>query len=253
MKKFRKPLIFTLCLLPAALIGGWFTAQSLLLSMDEALIAEAIRQLGSREALIAVTVVQTVIYAVVCGFLGYVISEKIGLMRPIGFEKAKTVRVILISAVCGIVFSLDAWTFAKWIPLLGESYAAAGSFDAATWISSILYGGIIEEVMLRLFVMSLLALIGWKLFFRKETAAPQEILIGANIIAALLFAAGHLPATAMTFGSLTPLLVLRCFLLNGAAGLVFGRLYRRYGIQYAMLSHALFHIVSKSIWLIFIP
>ncbi len=253
MKKFRKPLIFTLCLLPAALIGGWFAARSLLSSMDEALIAEAIRRLGSMEALIAVTVLQTVIYAAVCGFLGYVISEKIGLMRPIGFEKAKALRVILISTVCGIVLSLDAWTFAKWVPLLGESYAAAGSFDAATWISSILYGGIIEEVMLRLFMMSLLAFIGWKLVFRKEPAAPQKVLIGADIIAALLFAAGHLPATAMTFGSLTPLLVLRCFLLNGAAGLVFGRLYRRYGIQYAMLSHALFHIISKSIWLVFIP
>ena len=253
MKKLRKPLILTLCLLPVALIGGWFAARSLLASMDEALIAEAIRQLGSLEVLQAVTVVQTVIYAAVCGFFGYIFSEKTGLMRPLGFEKAKVLRVILFSAVCGIVFSLDAWTFAKWIPQLAGSYAAAGSFDASVWISAVLYGGIIEEVMLRLFMMSLLALIGWKLFFRKETEAPQKVLIGANIIAALLFAAGHLPATAMTFGSLTPLLVFRCFLMNGAAGLVFGRFYRRYGIQYAMLSHALFHIVSKSIWLAFVP
>ena len=27
-------------------------------------------------------------------------------------------------------------------------------------------------------------------------------------------------------------------------------LYRKYGIQYAMLCHALFHIVSKTIWLV---
>ena len=26
MKKFKKPLLFTLCLLPVALIAGWFTA-----------------------------------------------------------------------------------------------------------------------------------------------------------------------------------------------------------------------------------
>lgn len=56
---------------------------------------------------------------------------------------------------------------------------------------------------------------------------------------------------AFFFGGLTPLLVVRCFLLNGAFGLVFGWLYRKYGIQYAMLSHALLHIVSKTIWLIF--
>lgn len=49
-----------------------------------------------------------------------------------------------------------------------------------------------------------------------------------------------------------PLLLLRCFLLNGGFGLMFGRIYRKYGIQYAMVSHAVLHIVSKSIWLIFI-
>ena len=53
------------------------------------------------------------------------------------------------------------------------------------------------------------------------------------------------------FGALTPLILVRCFLLNGGFGLVFGRLYRKYGIQYAMLSHALLHIVSKLIWTVF--
>ena len=69
--------------------------------------------------------------------------------------------------------------------------------------------------------------------------------------AALLFAAGHLPATVGIFGTLTPPVLVRCFLLNGGFGLVFGRLYRRCGIQYAMLSHAVLHIVSKLIWTIF--
>ena len=55
------------------------------------------------------------------------------------------------------------------------------------------------------------------------------------------------------FGELTPMLLLRCFLLNGAAGLLFGRFYRKYGIQYAILAHMLFHLVSRTIWLIAIP
>lgn len=42
------------------------------------------------------------------------------------------------------------------------------------------------------------------------------------------------------------------FLLNGGFGLLFGWLYRKYGIQYSMLSHALLHIVSKMIWILFI-
>ena len=253
MKKLRKPLIFTLCLLPIALLGGYFTAKMSLAGMDGTMVEEAIRQLGSREALIAVVVAQTILYALVCGFFGYILAEKIGLMRPFRFRKAETLRVVLISLFCGALFSLDAWTFGKWIPEVGASYAAAGRFDLTVWIASVLYGGVIEEVMMRLFVMSLLAFLGWKLFCRKDSTVPVKVLICANILAALLFAAGHLPATVLSFGRLTPLIVFRCFLLNGAWGLLFGRFYRRYGIQYAMLAHILFHLVSRSIWLAVLP
>ena len=47
-------------------------------------------------------------------------------------------------------------------------------------------------------------------------------------------------------------LLFRCFLLNGGFGLIFGRLYRKYGIIYAMMAHALFHVVCKSVWMAFI-
>ena len=91
----------------------------------------------------------------------------------------------------------------------------------------------------------------WKLFFRSREAVPAGVLVAANAIAALMFAAGHLPATALLFGGLTPMLLFRCFLLNGGFGLLFGRIYRKYGIQYAMVAHALAHIVSKLIWFLF--
>jgi hypothetical protein len=48
------------------------------------------------------------------------------------------------------------------------------------------------------------------------------------------------------------MLLVRCFLLNGVGGLWFGRLYRKYGLSYAMLAHALFHVVSDVIWAAFI-
>ena len=250
MKTWKKALLFALCLLPVGLIGGWFTAEMTLAAVDPVLLEEAVRSAGSLEVVKAVSVASSVLYAVVLGFFGYILSEKIGLMRPFRFEKATLIRVLLISAACGAVFSLDAWTFGNWIPQLKASYAAAGSFDAGVWIASILYGGVVEEVMIRLFLMSGLSLLGWKLFFRQEAAVPVKVLVAANILSALAFAAGHLPVTAQTFGGLTPLLIFRCFLMNGAAGLLFGRFYRKYGIQYAMLAHMLFHLVSRTIWLI---
>ena len=133
-------------------------------------------------------------------------------------QKTTLIRVLLISAFGGAILSLDAWTFANWIPQLKDSYTAAGSFDVTTWIASILYGGVTEEIMIRLFLMSGLALLGWKLFFRSEEQVPIKVLVIANILSALVFAAGHLPVTAQTFGTLTPLLLLRCFLLNAQPG-----------------------------------
>ena len=117
-------------------------------------------------------------------------------------------------------------------------------------MASVTYGGVIEEVMLRLFFMSLIAYI-LNIVFNKNREITNTILIVANIISALLFAAGHLPATIMTIG-LTPMILFRCFLLNGGIGLQFGRLYRKYGIYYAMLAHAGCHILSKIIWIIFV-
>ncbi len=253
MSRFKKALLFALALLPVAVIGGYFAAACSVASVDPALLEDAIHQVGSREAVILASTVQPVILAMLCAFFGYILSDMLGLMGPLRFVKAPLLRVVVISLLCGGILSLDAWTFARWIPALKDSYASAGSFDSATWLASILYGGVIEELMMRLFLMSLLAFWGWKLFCRRSVTVPAGVLIGANVISALAFAAAHLPATAATFGELTPLLLLRCFLLNGAFGLLFGRFYRRYGIQYAMLAHALLHIVSRTVWLVFIP
>ena len=250
MSRTKRALLFTLALLPVALVAGFFAARYTLKLVDPALLQQAVAQLGGETALLAITVIQTVLYALVCGFFGYLLSDRIGLIRPFRFAKKPLFITLAVSLVAGAVLSLDAWTFGRWIPEIGASYAAAGTFDADTWIGSILYGGIIEEVMIRLFFMSLIAFLIWKIFFKKRETVPTGVLIAANVAAALLFAVGHIPATRMTFGALTPLLLLRCFLLNGAFGMLFGRLYRKYGIRYAMLSHLLLHIVSRTIWLI---
>lgn len=249
MRKFKRPLLFSLALLPVAIVGAYFSTVMVFDSiMEPSQLDEAVRQVGSRELLTVISCIQPVVLTLLCGFFGYILSEKVGLMRPFRFEKKPLLIALILSLSGGALMSLDAWTFAQFIP--GLDYHDAGRFDLPTWISSVLYGGITEEVMMRLFLMSLLALLMWKIFFRKRNSVPTGAFVAANVIAALLFAAGHLPVTAVTFGALTPLLLLRCFLLNGAFGLLFGRLYRQYGIQYAMLSHMLLHAVSRTIWII---
>ncbi len=252
METFKKALLFCLALLPIAILGGLFTGLYQIDLYSVKIIDQAIAQLGSKEMLIVVSVIQVCMYTVVCGVIGYIFSEKIGLMKSFKFEKFAIINVILLTVVMGVIFSLDYWIFGS-----AEQLIQTATKDGLTiygTLAAVLYGGVIEEVMLRLFVMSFFVFVLWKMFFRKKPKEeiPQGIFITANVIAALLFAVGHLPATIIAFGKLTPLILLRCLLLNGGFGFAFGWVYQKYGIQCAMLSHMGVHIISRFIWVIFI-
>lgn len=248
----KKAVRFTLILLPVAALAGLFTGMYTFEAYTDDVRQQILAQVNSYSKFLFTTTLQSALYAAVCGFLGHLLAQKIGLIRKFSFEKSKLLPTLAATLVCGVLFSLDYWTFAKWIPQLAETYSSLVTVE--NFLSSVLYGGVIEEVLMRLFLMSLFVFLGWKLFFRKNDRVhiPEGVFVAANILTAMLFAAGHLPATVSLFGDLTPLIVFRCFLLNGGLGLVFGRLYRKYGIQYAMLCHAGCHIISKAIWILFI-
>jgi membrane protease YdiL (CAAX protease family) len=98
------------------------------------------------------------------------------------------------------------------------------------------YGGIAEEIQLRLFVMSLLAWLG-KFISKTPEGKPTDIIFWlANILAAVLFGLGHLPAVSFLI-PLTPLVIARTVVLNGLLGIVFGWLYWKRGLESAMVSH----------------
>lgn len=252
MSRIKKAFIFSLSLLPFAILGGYFVTLYQIDMYDQTTMDAIISQAGSVSNLVMISVIQTVLYACILGFFGYLLSDRIGLMKPLHLEKNACIRTVGWSVVFGILFSLDYWTFGKWIPKLDVSNTTATALTINGWLGSILYGGVIEEIIMRLFFMSLLAWIGWKVFFRKKGTPPAGVILVANVLAALLFAAGHLPATIAFFGELTPLLLFRCFLLNGSFGIFFGWLYRKYGIQYAIIGHAMLHIVSKTVWVLFL-
>lgn len=252
MTKFKKPLLFALSLVPFAIIAGIFVGYYQMETVSEDIIQQAVAQLGSIELLIVVTVVQTVGYALFCGFFGYILAEKLGLMKSFSLAKKSIVITLIISVIGGIIFALDYWTFGNIVKEIQTVNSLGLSVNS--FITSVLYGGIIEEIMLRLFFMSLIAFIIWKLFYKKykKENIPTVVFVIANVVSAVVFATSHLPATIALFGTLTPVLLFRCFLLNGGFGLVFGYLYRKFGLQYSIIAHATFHVVSKLIWIIFI-
>ncbi|MBQ9546525.1 MAG: CPBP family intramembrane metalloprotease [Bacteroidales bacterium] len=248
-QSWREVLRFAIWILPIAAIGGYCSGRYVLLTYTPELRQAILEQIGSAEMFAATTAAQSVIYALIAGVLGYIIAKKIGLLRPFGFHWKELRTTLLITLISGIVLAADYWTFSAAIPNGRDNYEILYK-NADNWIASILYGGVVEEVMMRLFVMSLAAWVLWKLAARDKEQVPTGLLIAANVISATLFAAGHLPTAASMYGELSPLIVTRIMLLNGVFGLVFGWLYRTKGIQYAMTAHAGTHIVSKLIWLL---
>jgi membrane protease YdiL (CAAX protease family) len=85
------------------------------------------------------------------------------------------------------------------------------------------YGGIGEEVQLRLFLMTMLV---WVLL--KAGCGRATALVTANVVAATLFGAGHLPMAAQIW-PLTFAVVAYVVAANAIVGVVFGALYARKG------------------------
>lgn len=95
------------------------------------------------------------------------------------------------------------------------------------------YGGIVEELQLRLFVMTLLV---WVFAVLAKRMPRPWVYWTAIVIAAVLFGVGHLPAAGKIW-ELSGIVVFRTIVLNAIGGIVFGWLYWRRGIEMAMLGH----------------
>ncbi len=108
-------------------------------------------------------------------------------------------------------------------------------------LMGILYGGIVEELLLRWGVMALFVWIGWRVAQRGQGLPSSALVWTANILAALLFGIGHLPALAALI-TLTPLIVIRTVLLNALGGVLFGWLFWKRNLETAMVAHAATHV-----------
>ena len=235
----------------AGIVGGFCMGLYLEDSYPAEIVAE-LHALGITPFLLGlVSACQAAFYGLMLGAVGILLAKKIGLWRAEWkFEKKSLLAAILIAIIGGAGIILpDLLYFNHYIPAVRDSYLAKPT--PVFILGAVVYGGVIEEVMLRLFFMSLLAFLLHRIFGKGKESPALWMLVTANILSALLFAAGHLPATAQLLG-ITPMILVRCFLLNGTFGLLFGWLYRKHGLPCAMIAHAGSHVVSKAIWLLFI-
>jgi hypothetical protein len=203
--------------------------------------------------LLVLQVAQNILlYGVLAG-IGLLLACRIGLGLPFieGWLKQSPIRgrfprVLLLSVIVGIVggfviAALDQWVFGPPLRLLLHSRsitAPAGTVPTA-WqgLLASFEGGITEEVLLRLFVLTSLAWLGSLLSHDAEGRPSLGILWLANVLAAVLFGLGHLPATAAAGLPLNTLVISRAIVLNGLLGVAFGWLYWTRGLESAVIGH----------------
>lgn len=210
-----------------------------------------------RPVLALISFLQTAILMAVAVGVGLLAAQPVGLGAPVVRAVlagepmlAPIVRLLPVSLGLGVlsfVFMalLERYVFAPHVP----EALRMSDVNAKAWMRFLasFYGGIDEEMLMRLFVVSGLVWILGRFWQNASGQAANGAYWTALFLSALLFGLGHLPATkALT--PLSPMLILRAVALNGVAGIAFGWLYWRYGLEAAMLSHfcadLLLHVVG---------
>lgn len=204
-------------------------------------------------ALIAAQMAQSTVLFAVMIFIGMLLARQVGLGTPIleaatrGEPTGDKIRGILprsiLIGVIGalVILGLESIVFQPaLLSELGDRAGALNLQDAqpAAWKGFLasFYGGIAEEIQLRLFVMTLFVWLGRFVSKTSEGKPTAGVFWTAAVLAAVLFGLGHLPATA-TLIPLTPLVVVRAIVLNGLLGVAFGWLYWKRGLEAAIVSH----------------
>lgn len=195
--------------------------------------------------IVTLGLLQQAVMIVLFTLVGYWLARKIGLGAPLlegwlaghrpGPPWGATLRLsALLGAAAGIVLSLLLYFWL--LPRLPQLPLATAARLPAWQRVEACFGGVVEELLMRLFLMSLLAWLLGKIWRGTDGRPGSRALWLANVVAAVLFGLGHLPSASL-FLPITPLVVIAALLLNGVAGIVFGWLYWRRGIEAAMAAH----------------
>lgn len=191
-------------------------------------------------------------------------------------------RPLLISSAVGVgvgtaLVAIDFWIAPRFLSPEAQQVTSQRSILKIPLFAralACLYGGFVEEIQLRLFIMSgSCALISWlgglvRRFFPKKSPAttgnPTEseststnneeavvpvqksnrnnaVHMTASVVSSLLFAVGHLPA-AFTIMANHPEIprtwfIGRVLALNFIAGMPFSVLYSKFSLEYSMIAH----------------
>lgn len=220
-------LISVICVFPYVLTIQW----------------ELIKKIGQPALIIFIAqFIQSIILFSVVIFFGLFFTKIIGLGLPIieAILNKKDYKIILknilgMSVLIWIGTALIIYILDIFFTFLGATITTHQNF-APIWqkLLAAFYGGIAEEIIMRLFLMTFFIWIGTKIF--KQNQRTKIIIIVSIFITAIIFGLWHLPITE-SLTKLDSLIITRAIVLNGIGWIIFGYLFWKKWLESAIITH----------------
>lgn len=199
---------------------------------------------GLTPALVGAAAVQAAAEFTIAIVLGLYLAKKVGFGLPIiedlvhGRKAGQALRSVLKTSVglgllAGILVVIFSVIYVPWPSLVQQSGASVPLWQD---LLAIFYGGIGEETLFRLFVMTLLVWVSFKI---RRTPDGRPTTVGvwvAIVLSAILFGLAHLPFGS-TYVAVNPMTITEAIVNNGMVGVVSGWLYWKKGLESAMIGH----------------
>lgn len=173
-----------------------------------------------------------IIFAILI-YLGLYFGKKVNLGTPLlesYFNKKKKTFPVSKPILTGLLLGIFTSVFIR-------LFSYPTNTDSIFWIRllAILYGGITQEILLRLFLMTTLVYA----FSRMMRTKKPSVYWAGIICTAFLVSFSNLPhLTNLT--TITPVLVLQSIFLNFIPDMVFGWTYWKRGLESTILAHLVF-------------
>lgn len=226
------------------------------------LSADALRRMPLQLPLwivIGLQLAQSAILLAVAVGVGLLLSRKLGLGAPVleslVYQRGQRVvapgllgSVIAGAAMAAILVIVARAIFFARIPQLAEH----GEAGIALWkrILACFYGAFDEEILMRLFLLSLVIWVIAKVARVRQIQNSPVMLWTANLLVALVFGLAHLPAAKLIM-PINAITITYILVLNGLASLLFGYLFLRRGLEFAMAAHfsadIVLHVVAPEV------
>jgi membrane protease YdiL (CAAX protease family) len=201
---------------------------------------------GDPQAIWLSVAVEALILLPLASAVGVWLGRKVGLgprlMRELvskSPEVGKQARsVILPTILVGLILGVLGIFIQNAVPksALMPGLDNPNSFE---WFLRCISAGITEEIFFRLGLMTFFVWI-IRLLIKKPSAHTPSLWIG-NLLAALIFAVGHMPQ--LSFQTSGWSLFIPFVLVSGGTGLIMGWLYMRYGLLSAITAHFLVDLI----------